>query len=125
MRSGHFIYEERAPGTHFIHEERAPGTHCILDWVGPRAGLDVVAKELPLPETKLWWFSPQADTISTEMTRFTLYMLHTRLRSNMNYDQHIFAFATRLLIFTPDSKFKTAGSQPYMAYDRHHEGICK
>jgi hypothetical protein len=37
----------------FTPRERAPGTHWIGDWVGPRAGLDVVVKKktsLDLPE---------------------------------------------------------------------------
>jgi hypothetical protein len=29
---------------HFTPGERAPGTHFIGGWVGPRAGLDAVAK---------------------------------------------------------------------------------
>jgi hypothetical protein len=28
----------------FTPKERAPVTHCIGDWVGPRAGLDVMLK---------------------------------------------------------------------------------
>jgi hypothetical protein len=28
----------------FTHRERTPCTHCIGGWMGPRAGLDAVAK---------------------------------------------------------------------------------
>jgi len=33
----------------FNSKERAPGIHWIEGWVGPRAGLDAVMREIPSP----------------------------------------------------------------------------
>ena len=49
------------------HQERAAGTHWIEEWVGPRAGMD------PLARIKLWFLCRSdcnAVTVLTELFRF-------------------------------------------------------
>jgi hypothetical protein len=50
--------------------ERDPGTHCIGCWVGPRVGLDVVAKiknPCPCPESNSGHLACSLFTILTEL----------------------------------------------------------
>jgi hypothetical protein len=62
------------PG-HFTTGESAPGTHWTGSWVGPRAGLDTVAKgynPCPCQESNPGCRAPSLVAILTELPRFPL-----------------------------------------------------
>jgi hypothetical protein len=55
----------------FTLKYRAPGTHWIEGWVGPRAGLDAVAKrKIPIPRRESNSYRPARSlvTIPTELS---------------------------------------------------------
>jgi hypothetical protein len=55
----------------FTPRERAPGTHWIGGWVGPRAGLDAVLRNIPYPcrESKTGGPARSLDTELPELPR--------------------------------------------------------
>jgi hypothetical protein len=102
----------------YSRRERAPGTHWVGSWVGPRAGLDDVEKNLfPLPGIEPRSSRPQPITIPTELSRFPRLWLGTP--SSLLYS----GFKTKHFVAFPfSSKYVTRTSPAPQNPSLYHSG---